>query len=268
VCATGDTRWESEKIILIYRQMECPCCLKKVFTNKTFLSSKYGNRSIICCDYCSHNIDLTTYNNTDVNQGGVPDYRKKNKKALTDFMIRKGIFLKRLLQHLKNLGMKKEPNQINFMDFGCGGGEVVYAGKDIFKISHGLNLNTDFYRTNLSLLEIEDSHISNLVFDSIEKTDKTYDIVLSWHVLEHFKNPQEFVDIIKKLLTPLNGYLCIQVPTLVDRGISSNHYHYFNDKSIKILFENNGFYSIRCSYDEKTSHLTYIAKSSPPEITM
>ena len=72
--------------------MKCPCCLKNIFLKKNFLSSKYGNRDINYCNYCGHNIDLTTYNNeTNIKQGGIPGYASKNKDSLMDFITKKKI---------------------------------------------------------------------------------------------------------------------------------------------------------------------------------
>ena len=213
---------------------------------------------LLNCNKCEHYMDLGTFkNNSSVSQGGIPGYKLTNKEELEKFIKHKEIsFLKGINNNLKKLGLKKKPSEITFLDFGCGGGEVVLAGKNIYKISNGVNLTTDYYKYILDKLEINDKKFLNLVTDSVDKLDKKYDLVLSWHVLEHFEYPQDFINIIKKVV---KEYITIQVPLLCDHGISPNHYNYFTIKSIKKIFEENGFNTLKC-YTINNKCLNYFGK--------
>ena len=63
---------------------------------------------------------------------------------------------------------------------------------------------------------------SNENYDSLEEiieNRKRYDIICLFHVLEHIKNPIEFLATIKKAM-PAKGILIIEVPSLLDPMIS------------------------------------------------
>lgn len=236
--------------------MNCTICEDSTEIKSIFKSSKYGLRDIIKCNKCNHFMDLTTFKNErTIKQGGVPSYKLTSKDKITKFIKhKKENFLEGIINNLRKLGMNKKTELINFLDFGCGGGEVVLAGNDIFQNSNGVNISNDYYKYILDKLEINDKKVFNLVTDSVDKLNKKYDLVISWHVLEHFQYPQDFINIIKKVV---NGYIFIQVPILSDNCIAPNHYNYFTEESIKIIFEKNNFYTLKCYQDEKC--INYIA---------
>jgi SAM-dependent methyltransferase len=69
------------------------------------------------------------------------------------------------------------------------------------------------------------------------KTEKTFDVVASFDVLEHFNNPYEYKSKLLEVLQP-EGLSIIQVP--VDRALHSRepfdgHYHYFSKQSLEKL---------------------------------
>lgn len=75
----------------------------------------------------------------------------------------------------------------------------------------------------------------NLSFQQIK--GETFDAIVSFDVLEHFYDPNEYKSKLLELLN-INGIAVIQVPT--DRKIHfrkpfDGHYHYYSEKSLKNL---------------------------------
>ena len=104
---------------------------------------------------------------------------------------------------------------------------------------------------NIDCQEISDICISNLKyrgykvyegdFNTIE-FDKKYDVVTCYHVLEHIKDVNGFLNQVKKVT---DKYLIIEVPKCkieIPKDFKlrgwDGHYHYFSEKSLKKLFEN------------------------------
>ena len=236
----------------------CTICRGARLRASNFVSSKYGIRKILICQACGHHMDTTTYETSksrDVEQGGLPSYRLREKDALDAFVKGKQRFLHGVINRLRACGLQKQLSDIRFVDFGCGGGEVVLAGHTLFQTSRGVNLDLEYYKWNRNLLGLTDEHTAGLVVDSIDKLTRSYDVVISWHVLEHFEDPKAFIEAIRMLCTQ---YVFVQVPSLVDNGIAPNHYSYFSPQSIQRLFESNGFTTLQCYHDHKTRHLNYV----------
>jgi SAM-dependent methyltransferase len=232
--------------------MNCTICEKPAQLRFAFANSKYATREILKCAECNHCMDLTTFGygndaHVPVAQGGVPAYKLTSAAEIAALIRHKReSFLKGVLAHLRRFGLTTPTDAINFLDFGCGGGEVVLAGKDMFRNSNGVNLSNDYYHYILDKLGIKDAGTCELVTDSVDAlAHPHYDVVISWHVLEHFQYPQEFVDIIQKVVRG-GGYIFIQVPVLSETGIAPNHYNYFTEESITLLFERNRFVTLKC----------------------
>jgi len=100
--------------------------------------------------------------------------------------------------------------------------------------------------------ELEATEISDLCVDNLRKDGyvtyhgafthmdlpKKYDVVTSWHVLEHVENVKEFP---VKAHNVTGKYLIIEVP--INRTLRNpdhnfdGHFHYFTKKSLELLFK-------------------------------
>lgn len=83
------------------------------------------------------------------------------------------------------------------------------------------------------------------------KSDKKYDAIFMFDVLEHFKNPNEMLEKAKRMLSP-NGFIYIQVPNVLGLKYPYGHglglpYHLwqFDPKNIKKLFEKSNLEVLR-----------------------
>ena len=85
--------------------------------------------------------------------------------------------------------------------------------------------------------------------------DNKFDIVISFHTLEHIADPITLLKNIKKLLKP-KGKILIEVPNSDDFHLKLNkfykefyweraHIHYFNPKILKNVIQKSGFKNIR-----------------------
>lgn len=120
----------------------------------------------------------------------------------------------------------------SLLDIGAGGGTFLNKVKD--KVA------------SVEATEVSDLCVENLRLDGYTthhgaftqmNLDKKYDIVTSWHVVEHIENIQEFAT---KAAAVTEKYLIIEVPinrTLRNPDVNfDGHFHYFTKRSIEILF--------------------------------
>jgi hypothetical protein len=119
------------------------------------------------------------------------------------------------------------------LDIGAGGGTFLNKVSKYFK--------------KVEATEVSDLCVENLIADGYSvypgpftKTifTNTYDLVTCWHVLEHIEDLKSFVE---KAYQITNKHLVIEVPikrTLRNPDVNfDGHFHYFSERSMKILFE-------------------------------
>ncbi|MBD1141575.1 class I SAM-dependent methyltransferase [Pelagibacterales bacterium SAG-MED32] len=145
----------------------------------------------------------------------------------------------RRFNFLKNILRDK-----SVLDYGCGNGNFLELSK---------NLAYD-----ISGIEVEERILQHLgkrfsVYNNINKLKKNFDVITSFHVLEHLKDPISKLKEIKKYLSP-DGLLVIEVPNIDDVLIKtyksnsfldftfwSNHLSYFNASSLEQTLNLAGF---------------------------
>lgn len=106
--------------------------------------------------------------------------------------------------------LKKLKIEGSLLDIGCGTGLFLKTASDYGYNVEGIDVSQNaltFAKKSFNL-NVSDEKIEDL----IEKNRK-YDLITLWHVLEHFTNPKEELNKIKKLLNP-DGILLIEVPNL------------------------------------------------------
>lgn len=119
--------------------------------------------------------------------------------------------LELLLRHIEN------PNTLELLDMGAGGGEFVYlACRTGFRAS-GVepNLGYSEYARDEYGVEVSGSTIDELAKESA-------DVVTLFHVLEHLAKPEETMRRIYEILNP-NGYLFIEVPNILQNDASPHN---------------------------------------------
>jgi len=124
-------------------------------------------------------------------------------------------------------------NVDSILDIGAGGGTFLNMVKDRVNLAEGTEIS-DICNSNLSS---DGYKIYHGAFTQMN-IKKTYDLVTCWHVLEHIENLKDFP---KKLYDVTGKYAVLEVP--INRHLRNpdnnfdGHFHYFSEKSLRLLFE-------------------------------
>lgn len=134
------------------------------------------------------------------------------------------------------------------LDIGCGVGYYLQMLKNMGWQAYGIELNqqaAQYARNNLGL------NVRSGRFEEAEFPEHYFDIITSWHSLEHTLDPKYVLEKIKKYLKP-KGCLLLGVPNFnsLDRLLFKKywngfeiplHRYHFNPDSIKYLLRIAGF---------------------------
>ncbi|MEM6613216.1 MAG: class I SAM-dependent methyltransferase [Cyanobacteria bacterium P01_C01_bin.72] len=159
-------------------------------------------------------------------------------------------FIKALINYQPGL---KSIHQLRLLDFGCGTGDFLLAAQ-----MKGWQLNG----VEVSPLAVEKANQklgqSNVVlsdFNSINLSKESYDVITSYHVIEHLIKPSVMLNSIFNLLKP-GGLVFIETPNIASFGakirgskwsqiMPLEHLNYFMPKSLFFALKQAGFYDIR-----------------------
>jgi len=125
------------------------------------------------------------------------------------------------------------------LDVGCGAGTFARHVRPMLRDVHGLELSrwfVDYMNRELHLkawqCAVEDF-----------QTDQRYDLIFSWHCLEHTADPRAFVRCCRELLAD-GGMLFLEVPIIEDWAHppmggfwNDSHAQYFTPQSLRRLLE-------------------------------
>lgn len=113
---------------------------------------------------------------------------------------------------LELLSKSKEKNSIKLLDVGCGDGQF------FDQIARSKMLNIDFYGldTTIGSVEICKNKGYKVFCLDVHKfksefKDNLFDVIVSFHCLEHISNPKEFLEELGSLINPL-GTIYISTP--------------------------------------------------------
>jgi len=216
------------------------CCICGLGDNSTY--KKVDNYYLMRCKNCGLiYLDQTYSEQYDFIDDAKKDIKNEDKEKVEYWSFpqlyykHKKVFIKYFKERLKRI-RKYHPNPKTILDVGCGYGfwmdycrrkGIICEGIDISKESIDYIQNTfhlNAWRQNL------------MEFD----TDKKYDAILMFDVIEHLENPNKGLSKCKNLLKE-GGLLYLQVPNLIGFKIPLNHgyglpYHFCNIKWIPFRF--------------------------------
>ena len=166
---------------------------------------------------------------------------------------------------------KKYLKNKDLLDFGCGWGGFLNFAKNT-KFKAGIELRKEcikFINKNLKKVKL---------FNSIEETDKKFDIITMFHVLEHLPKQLETLKKIQSLLKK-NGKIIIEVPSandiLFDIDVNksfknftlwSEHLILHTEKSLEKILKLAGFNNIKLIYYQRynfNNHLGWFLHGKP-----
>lgn len=172
----------------------------------------------------------------------------KSEKYISHTDSKKGFFNK-IYQFVKNYTLQKKVDLIN--SFGFENKSILDVGAgtgDFLKVCLQNNWTVFGTEPNQKAREIAKQKQLFLKNDLQEFSNKKFDVITLWHVLEHVENVSVFISQLKNLLSE-NGKLIVAVPNF--KSDDAKHYKefwaaydvprhlwHFSQKSIHLLFEN------------------------------
>lgn len=161
---------------------------------------------------------------------------------------------------LEKNGFFTHDNPRSTLEIGCGIGSFLFYLRALGWEVEGIEPDTAFakYGNDLYNLDIQDSDIES--FNSKQK----YDLISSFHVIEHVIDPNYFLSKIHSLLKD-DGHLFIECPSidhLYGKNVSdffwNVHINTFSNKTLREFLEKNGFEIIK--YTHFKGFVNYLAK--------
>ena len=163
-------------------------------------------------------------------EGNRGDNEVKDGKFTDEFHKRREGICKNRMLAIKDL----IPEATTALDIGAGGGTFLKMLEKEVDVVEATEVS-DLCAENLNEYGFKIYHGAFTLMD----INSTYDLVTCWHVLEHVEDLQMYV---KKVKQVVGKYLVIEIP--VNRRLRNpdtefdGHFHYFSEKSLKKLFEN------------------------------
>lgn len=138
----------------------------------------------------------------------------------------------KILESFHLLG-HQEPSQFKILEFGCAEGMLLYALK---QQGYSVMGNDVCAVVDESMQELG-IEISKKPIEEFVKEDKKFDLIMSFHVVEHLRNPLEIMGHLSNMLTK-GGVLLMHVPVDDQEVGNADHFHFFSNKScIKLMEE-------------------------------
>lgn len=128
------------------------------------------------------------------------------------------------------------------LEVGCGRGEFLKVARDLFDAS-GVEPNPEL---------AADARREALIYEGLigDAPWSNFDVVTSFHVIEHVDSPSKFIEEIAKRLRP-GGLLALETPDIGSlpyrlmkarwRQFIPEHYYFFDRKTLCRLLRDNGF---------------------------
>jgi 2-polyprenyl-3-methyl-5-hydroxy-6-metoxy-1,4-benzoquinol methylase len=231
-------------------------------------------RNVLKCSNCGFvYLEEKQINYDDYYKG---DYRKLYTPNLGEKLTSKQLFESLLPYQKYRVEIAKDlvHNDSTICDIGCSSGHFLHSMKGIVKERIGIEFNqSDF--------EFVEQELKIKVFNEpIQKTnlkEKTFDLISSFHVLEHVEDPRDFLINARKYLKD-SGYLLIEVPNVEDALLSlyrnqeyedfwyrEPHIYNFSIKSLNELMKQSGFVGESYTIQRYNifNHFNWLMKGSP-----
>lgn len=154
------------------------------------------------------------------------------------------------------------------LEVGPGSGEVMFAAKKEGFDIEGVECSKKLcnYLRSTSICKIYDGMLEEVDFG-----DTKYDVVLSYHVIEHVPDPVTHLECVARRINP-GGYLILATPNSLSwnhrifkrrwTGYSVAHLNLFSKDSIELCLRNAGWKILDISTKEYTFDLLYSIKTA------
>ncbi|MFA6532943.1 MAG: class I SAM-dependent methyltransferase [Patescibacteria group bacterium] len=224
--------------------LNCYLCNKK-----SSLVYQIKNRSIYQC------LDDNLFFSADKNNTSFAynqDYYRSS--PYTQLPIFKDIYFQNKINKIKTLYLNGE---LNILDVGCGWGNFL----QILNKNHLLYLGIDISQEAVAICQKNTLNCRETDLIKLSKNSRQkYSVITFFQVIEHLKNPLEYLKAAKKLLKK-NGILLITTPNNNSplRSLfgpkwsvynTPSHYFFYSKKSLRRLLKMSGFNSFEIKIDQ------------------
>lgn len=135
-----------------------------------------------------------------------------------------------ILQKLKLLDNPVRPDK-NIFEIGCAEGMLLHElGKRGMEAT-GCEVNRPVAAEGMKALGVD---IITAPFEEIELPAKHFDLVMSFHTLEHLRDPAGVLDKVVTILR-LDGAVLLEVPCGKEEYENTDHLHFFSETSLRTL---------------------------------
>ena len=140
-------------------------------------------------------------------------------------------FINSRMRSIYELAGFNDDNPLNVLEIGCSEGRILY---ELNNRGH----NVIGVECNAKIAELGMKHYGITILTQQFCTDQfeknKFDLVLSYHTLEHVTDVVNFVKDIANVMKN-NGVLIVEIPIEKDRQ-NKDHLHFFTEESVKMLF--------------------------------
>jgi len=233
-------------------QEVCAACGSEDVVNrgKPEFQNQDSKYSVIECNKCSLKWASPMPTDEELSMHYNTYYERRFKRILKTYLkyLRDLIVLKDLREYLFLKKTSKFTKVTNFLDYGCGEGEMLLIGNkfgwNCTGTEYSNELSENFGKLGIKVIVATDFENSTL-----EK--QSFDLILFKHLIEHIRDIPAFLNQTKMYLTK-GGILAIKTPsnTSFRAKTKTAKWHFvnppehqwsFNTYNFKLLLENNGF---------------------------
>lgn len=200
--------YDKFKKYIIHNERELTCVLCKSQLVKKNLFYSWKKYKLIRCSKCN-----ATSANIDFKKFKPALYHSDHKKIkhvrstiMKNIKFRSLIFGKERLNYIKELTKLKKKSTL--LDFGCGYGSFIdVVKKDSYFDGYGLDFDKD------SIEFCNSRNLNMITYDYFKKSEKKYNVITFFDVVEHLENPLQSLKLISKKLEN-RGYFLFYTPNL------------------------------------------------------
>lgn len=215
-----------------YENNKCPICRSDALDERQAGLRDSDEHKVLECESCSH-VFLDRFSHIDdafYEQGGI----LQNRPFGSDISERVRHFEAENEERFKRIGNLLINKKV--LDFGCGAGAFMQKAAGATAEIVGVEPSAEFRQA------VEKQGFT--VHQDLSDVKDRYDVVLSFHVLEHLRDPVEVLAVLKKVVKP-GGTIYLEVPNVNDAlqvlydveayrrfHFFKAHLHYFSRQSL------------------------------------
>lgn len=245
-------------LLMVWNVMEkCTICASDATTFRFEVAQdKNGNEcEILQCSHCFALINSRAHRilaTGDIQEVQRTDFYISNQ--LTKLQAQAEQFSKSKILDFLFSKLDLPYHDLTFCDFGGGSGLVALAAAERFKHSYVCEFDT---RSAEQMCSILGKPKNFDIVQSLNAVNHSIDVMFMWHVLEHIPNPLNFL-IDGGVHFSKQCVFFVQCPCYRPDAIVDCHYTFFNEPSIRTLFDKAGVKEIEVGFDTFNGFVSYL----------